>query len=235
MKSSMKFKIGIDFVMTVLLLCQMTYLLIGETAHEWMGVAMFILFILHHALNWRWYRNLVKGRYTGVRILQITVNFLVLISMLGLMVSGIILSREAFAFLPIQGGLGFARTLHMLAAYWGFIFMSSHLGLHWGMIMGIVRNIRHATNPASYRTWVLRLLALAVCGFGIYAFCKHNIADYLFLRSHFVFFDVEQPLALFLGEYLSIMGLWVCLTYYVAKLLQACSHKQDFKKAGKRA
>ena len=105
MKSSMKFKIGIDFVMTVLLLCQMTYLLIGETAHEWMGVAMFILFILHHALNWRWYRNLVKGRYTGVRILQITVNFLVLISMLGLMVSGIILSREAFAFLPIQGGL----------------------------------------------------------------------------------------------------------------------------------
>ena len=75
MKSSMKFKIGIDFVMTVLLLCQMTYLLIGETAHEWMGVARFILFILHHALNWRWYRNLVKGRYTGVRILQITVNF----------------------------------------------------------------------------------------------------------------------------------------------------------------
>lgn len=127
MKSSMKFKIGIDFVMTVLLLCQMTYLLIGETAHEWMGVAMFILFILHHALNWRWYRNLVKGRYTGVRILQITVNFLVLISTLGLMVSGIILSREAFAFLPIQGGLGFARTLHMLSAYWGFIFMSSHL------------------------------------------------------------------------------------------------------------
>ena len=105
MKSSMKFKIGIDFVMTVLLLCQMTYLLIGETAHEWMGVAMFILFILHHALNWRWYRNLVKGRYTGVRILQITVNFLVLISMLGLMVSGIILSREAFICCPLIGDL----------------------------------------------------------------------------------------------------------------------------------
>lgn len=38
-------KMGIDLVMTVLLLCQMAYMLIGETAHEWMGTAMFLLFI----------------------------------------------------------------------------------------------------------------------------------------------------------------------------------------------
>ena len=47
----MMVKMGIDLAMTVLLLCQMSYLLIGETAHEWMGTAMFVLFLLHHALN----------------------------------------------------------------------------------------------------------------------------------------------------------------------------------------
>lgn len=219
-------KMGIDLIMTVLLLCQMAYMLIGETAHEWMGAAMFILFILHHILNWRWHRNLPKGRYTGFCILQVIVNVLVFICMIGLMVSGIIMSREVFAFLPIEGGMGFARILHMLAAYWGFILMSIHLGLHWGMIMGMVRKMSGIKKASVTRTWVLRGVALLVCGFGIYAFLKHHIADYLFLRSQFVFFDMEQPLVLFFGEYLAMMGLWVCIAYYAARLLQKRSGKK---------
>lgn len=58
------------------------------------------------------------------------------------MVSGILMSREIFSFLPIDGGMGFARILHMVTAYWGFLLMSVHLGLHWGMIMGMVRKLR---------------------------------------------------------------------------------------------
>lgn len=107
MKPKMTLKMGIDLVMTVLLLCQMAYMLVGETAHEYLGTAMFVLFILHHLLNRNWYRSLKKGRYGAVRILQTAVNTLVLLCMLGLMVSGVILSREVFAFLPIQGGMGF--------------------------------------------------------------------------------------------------------------------------------
>ena len=94
MKPKMMLKMGIDLVMTVLLLCQMAYILVGETVHEYLGTAMFVLFILHHLLNRNWYRSLKKGRYGAVRILQTAVNTLVLLCMLGLMVSGVILSRE---------------------------------------------------------------------------------------------------------------------------------------------
>lgn len=34
MKPKMMLKMGIDLIMTVLLFCQMAYMLIGETAHE---------------------------------------------------------------------------------------------------------------------------------------------------------------------------------------------------------
>ena len=51
-------KMGIDLVMTVLLLCQMAYMLIGETAHEWMGTAMFLLFIEY------------SGRFLNILALQ---------------------------------------------------------------------------------------------------------------------------------------------------------------------
>ncbi len=223
-------KIIVDLAMTVLLFCLMAYLLVGETAHEWLGVALFCLFIIHHILNWNWHRNLVKGRYTLLRIVQTVINTLILLSMIGLMISGIILSREVFDFLPISGGMGFARTLHMLASYWGFLFMSLHLGLHWSMIVAMIRKTAGTKTPSAVRTWLLRILMLLLAAFGVYAFIKNDIASYMLLRTHFVFFDMEQPLVLFFLEYLGMMGLWAAIAYYIGKLLGYYRKRGEGKK-----
>ena len=148
---------------------------------------MFVLFIFHHLLNRNWYSNLFRGKYTPLRILQTAADVLLLAAMIGLMVSGIILSRVVFDFLPISGGMEFARTLHMLASYWGFLLMSLHLGLHWGMIMGMFRKAAGIEHPSRIRTWILRILAVGLCAYGIYAFAKNGIASYMFLQTHFVF------------------------------------------------
>ena len=226
MKPKMILKISIDLLMTILLLFQMAYMLIGNTVHEWVGAVMFFLFIIHHVLNIRWYRNLFKGRYSGFRILQTVINFSVLICMLGLMVSGIIMSRDVFSFLPIDGGMGFARMLHMVTAYWGFLLMSAHLGLHWGMIMGMVRKIRKQKESSKLQTWILRILALLISGFGVYAFAKHNLLSYMFMKNQFVFFDMQQPLISFLAEYIAMMGLWASLSYYLLRGIQRLSAKK---------
>lgn len=128
-------------VMTVLLLFLMVRQITGDSAHEWLGAGMFVLWIAHHILNRNWYGHLFKGKYTPVRILQTVMNFAVFLSMLGLMISGIILSREVFAFLPISGGIALARSLHVLSAFWGFVLMALHLGLHWNIILGAVRKM----------------------------------------------------------------------------------------------
>lgn len=39
--------------MTLCLMLLMSYSLIGEQAHEWIGIGMFVLFVLHHWLNRR--------------------------------------------------------------------------------------------------------------------------------------------------------------------------------------
>lgn len=226
MNQKAKIKMGIELVMTILLLCQMAYMLIGETAHEWLGTAMFLLFIFHHIVNRKWYQNLLKGKYNPCRILQTAVDILVLLAMIGLMISGIMMSREVFAFLPIEGGMGFARILHMISAYWGFILMSIHLGFHWGMIMGRIGQIGGLKKGSVPRSWILRVLALLICIYGIYAFQKHHIFDYLFLKSQFVFFDMSQPLVQFFAEYLGMMGLWVCIAYYLSKWLPKGNKKK---------
>ena len=81
----------IDMIMTVLLLFLMARQLTGDLTHEWLGAGMLILWIAHHILNRSWYIHLFKGKYTPMRIFQTVTNFAVLLSMFGLMVSGIIL------------------------------------------------------------------------------------------------------------------------------------------------
>lgn len=95
-KPNMIWKLVVDIAMTVLLLLLMPYELIGQAVHEWIGIAMFALFILHHILNRNWSKNLFRGKYVPFRIVQTIIVVLVLCAMAGSMVSGVILSAMCF-------------------------------------------------------------------------------------------------------------------------------------------
>lgn len=219
MKKKFVCKIVIDLIMTVLLLILMARQLTGDSAHEWLGAGMFILWIAHHILNRNWYSYLFQGKYTPARTLQTVINFAVLLSMLGLMVSGIILSREVFAFLPISGGIALARRLHVFSAFWGFVLMALHLGLHWNMILNMVRKAAGSFTSKPLQM-ILRIAAALIAGYGLYAFLKNHFLSYMFLTSSFVFFDFERPVLLFFMEYIAIMGLFIFMAHYTSKWLQ---------------
>lgn len=51
MNKTIKIKMLVDIVMSIALLGCMSYLLIGEELHEWIGTFLIILFIIHHILN----------------------------------------------------------------------------------------------------------------------------------------------------------------------------------------
>lgn len=223
MKKNMGFKIFVDLIMTVLLMLLMAFELIGRTAHEWIGVGMFAVFIIHHILNRKWTARLLKGRYTPVRILQTVLVFLILAAVLSSMVSGIVMSRYVFDFLGIRGGRSWARVLHMLAAYWGFVFMSVHLGIHWNMMMKMAGKIVGKTS--AIRTRVLRLIGLFIAVYGVYAFIERSVGSYMLLQNTFVFFNFEEPLILFYLDYIAIMGMFVWIGHYLAEVLRRFSRK----------
>lgn len=226
MKPKMVVKISIDFVMTILLLLLMARQITGETAHEWLGAGMFLLWVVHHILNFKWHSHLLRGKYTPFRMVQVIVNLLLFLSMAGTMVSAIILSREVFKFLPISGGIALARPLHIFGVFWSFVLMALHLGLHWNMVLGMIRK---ASGPIQSKLLKLafRLGGAAAAIYGLYGFLKNQFLSYMFLTTTFVFFDFERPLPLFFTEYLAIMGLFVFLAYYGAKGLHKLSGKRN--------
>lgn len=218
MNRKMAVKILADAGMTAALLLLMGFEMVGEAAHEWIGVAMFLLLILHHVLNIQWTKNITRGKYTRYRAVQTLLAGLILLAMAGSMVSGIILSRHVFAFLPIKGGQALARTLHMICAYWGFVLMALHLGFHWNMFLGMAR--RSFGRPAAAGKWTLRILGFVGAGYGVCAFVRRDIGTYMFLKSHFVFFDYGEAYVYFLLDYIAIGVLFVFIGYYVSEWLR---------------
>lgn len=226
MKPKAIIKIITDILMTFALLFLMGYQLWGEAAHEIAGAVLFLLFIVHHILNWSFYKSLFRGNYTPMRILQIGMDLLVFAVMLMLIYSGITMSRYVFAFLPVKGGMAAARRFHMLGAYWGFILMSMHLGLHWNMVLGILRKGIRIKKDFKIRTMVCFIAGLVIAGYGGYVLVKRNFMTYLFLKIEFVFLDYSESPISFYIDYLAGMGLCIFAAHYIARLCRRIHNRK---------
>ncbi|MDE6259832.1 MAG: DUF4405 domain-containing protein [Oscillospiraceae bacterium] len=207
---------AVDCGMMILLPLLMAYSPLGEAVHEWLGIAITALLVIHHALNRNWYRTLFRGRYSGIRVLGTVTNMLLLADMIALPVSGILMSRHVFVFLDVKAGMSFARTVHLLASHWGLILMSFHIGVHGG-----ARSKAAARKEASAVRTVIPRIAIALLGFwGVFAFIRQEIGSYLFLRNQFVFYDFSRPLVYFLADVIAVMVLFSMAGYYTAKGLK---------------
>ncbi len=68
-------------------------------------------------------------------------------------------------------------------------------------------------------------IALLIAAYGLYPFVKRDIGSYMLLKIQFAFFDFEEPLLLFMLDYLVVMGLFVAAGYYLAKGLRQSGRK----------
>lgn len=218
-----KIRIVVDCGMVLLLPLLMAYSLVGEATHEYLGIGMFLLFIAHHILNIAWWKHIFRGKYTPLRVLGTAVNLALAMIMLALPISGMILSRHVFRFLHFNGA-STARTVHLMASYWGLVLMSFHAGMHGNVMMGMIRKAANMQQPSKIRTWCLRVIALLLAACGVHAFVKNEIGSYLFLRTQFVFIDFSQPVIQSLLEYCVIIVFFMAAGYYAVKALKVRHH-----------
>ena len=213
----MKIKTAADILMTAALPVLMCYSIVGETAHEVIGIALFVLFILHHILNFGWIKSLFKGKYDLRRSVNTAVNALVFLCMVGLMYSGIVISKHVFTFVNIGGAMT-ARTIHMLCAYWGLVLMSVHLGMHVSQ-MAMRMRLKN-----KMLIWSLRIIFCIIGADGIYEFISLKFTDYMFGKVQFVFIDTNASALLTALQYLSVMVLFAYVGSFLQMLLKR-NHK----------
>lgn len=135
MKKKQTLRLVVDALLLVLLFVIMAYSLTGNTVHEWMGIALTLLTLVHLYLNKRWFASLFQGKYRWRRVATNLINSLLLISFLVMLLASMPISAEVFPFVHLYEEEMWPATLHVIAGYWFFILSGLHLGFQWPRIM----------------------------------------------------------------------------------------------------
>ncbi|MBR3740421.1 MAG: SUMF1/EgtB/PvdO family nonheme iron enzyme [Clostridia bacterium] len=208
---SKHFKHIVDVLLGVGLLLLMSYQVTGEAGHEWTGIVMTVLMILHQILNRKWYAALFKGKYTPLRAVQTLANAALVICFVLTALCGINMSVHAVPFLSEFMRASLGRRLHLTLSHWCFVLMGLHLGIHIPAILNGVKssNVRRIGFGAS----------ILAAGAGLWLFLKNGYPDYLFYRVPFAFIDYDKAVPLVLLEALLIAFFWVFIGAQLPKLL----------------
>lgn len=220
---SLNKKVIVNIIMTIMLPVLMAYSLIGEMFHEIAGIVLFALFIIHLIQNRKWYGSISKGKQNGARIFQAVLNIVLTFIMFALPVSGILMSRHLFSWLPTDAVTTLARESHLLLSYWGFVLMCVHLGTHIGLIQRRVRAKNGGKGSFGVPARIGALIALAAAAYGVFAFIKRQFPLYMFRQSMFAFFDFSEPRVFFFIDYAAIMVLFAFAGFLIMKGLERSS------------
>lgn len=201
----------IDVCMTILLLFLMAYQVTEEVLHEWIGIGMTGLVIVHQILNRKWYGALFKGRYRAYRILTTAVNILLLLSFALTAFSGMSMSGHAVPFLYGMAPVTFARQTHLSMSHWSFVLMGLHLGLHVPAMTAKMKT------KGSTKTLVSALFC-CIAGIGLWLFLRNGMTDYLFFRVPFAFLDYDKAGVLVILENVLMLLFWTFIGTWCSKL-----------------
>ena len=193
----------IDVLLALDFCAVMATALIEEAPHEYLGVSLFALMVVHVVVNRRFFTHLAKGRYTPLRVAQVIAVVGLVVCFVGQLASALVLSKHAFAFLPAFPGASWARNAHMLLSYWGFIFAFAHAGLQ----------VKAKLPVAGQVALVVVACAGAVC------FVQLNMHAYLFGQVLFAAADYATPLVVIFARYAAVAVLVFTVFHYVRKLL----------------
>lgn len=181
MKKKSILKIIVDVIMIILMLLEYSKIYTGQLIHELCGVILLILFITHNILNISFYKSLFKGKYNINRIIMTIINIGFLLCMLLTIILGIPISSYLFKFLKLDGNMT-TRKLHTILGYWGLIFLSFHLGLHFKMIFSKISNKTKNNVILRIATCFIQVLIII---YGIKLMIDNNLGDYLIGKSSF--------------------------------------------------
>ena len=223
MKTKTIIKRDIDVALTVTLLLLMAFQVTEQLAHEWLGITMFALTIVHQILNRKFYAAIFKGRYSPLRILQLIVNILLLLSFVCTALSGMIMSRFATPFMNGILPSSVVRQGHLALSHWSFVLMGLHLGLHFGIITSRMKN----------RTVkiVLGIVMTGICVYGFYLFFKTDMPGYMLFKNPFAFLDYEKAWWLVILENLAMLLAWGFAAYLLSLFLRSINKKENRKAA----
>lgn len=151
----MRRRLLIDGLLASGFLVLMSVPLTGLALHEWIGVGLLVVVLVHLLSQWDWTMSTSRrllGTLTGRLRFTYVLNWLLFVAVTLVMVSGLAISEVALPRLGIvvgRGGPPVWRLIHTLSANAILVLSGIHLGLNWRWVMNAVRQIGGRTRRRS--------------------------------------------------------------------------------------
>jgi hypothetical protein len=226
----------VDVTMSVLFFALLSFTYTGTRLHELFGILLGVAFVLHQLLNLRWYRSLVRGRYTAARWLSVILDLGLLADMILLIVSGISMGQEIIpsGLIPIKRST--AVMMHIVCGYLGFVLAGAHLGLHAGLIpwpLGRKRKTKaqgaSGEDSGQMSGRKIRLLVqILASALGVVGLVRENFFLYISGRAHFVMPLYDNPVWIYIAE---LVCIWILAASITEGIQTALTRKGRRKKS----
>jgi hypothetical protein len=200
-----------------LLLLTYAYWWQSNLVHEIAGTIMFVLVGRHLYVNRAWFKNLLRGQYDLRRWIITTLHLGLAVNMVLLLVTSVVISQSVFQVLGFSD-LVIVRDLHWLGAYWLAVTLGVHLGLNWTRVMALLRASLQIREPSVHRTWILRILALAVVVFGIWSWGVMQLGTKLSWSRSLEFWDFTTSVAPFFLHWAGVIAVPAVLVHALMRI-----------------
>jgi hypothetical protein len=220
MTSTFRVRLLLDFLSIGLIVACLAYWWLDNLSHELFGTALFLLVIIHNVFNRRWYGGVARGRRDFARWFNIATIFSVAMLMLLMLVTSLLISRDLFAFMSLDGAFAVSE-IHMFAGYWLLFVIAVHLGTRWTVVMNVARGLFGISAPNAVRLWVLRVITVGIALWGIRSFSEMALGSKLMLSYSLDMWDFNESTIQFFLNYGSIVSLIAAVTHYGLVLFKA--------------
>ncbi len=142
-----KFKLVLDLVMALSLLLIMVPNLLGQTVHEWAGLIMAAMLLIHIVFNWNRIKSVTLNFFHKLSFkirLTYFLNLLLFIGFVSIIISGMFISKSIdFSWLGISRGSGLGwKSLHSSISYLTFLLVGIHIGMNFHWVLSAVKPIK---------------------------------------------------------------------------------------------
>lgn len=206
-----------DLMALGLALACMGYWAFDNTTHEGMGAAFLALAGRHVILNRRWFGSIRRGRYDAARWIRLVLNLMLAGAMLVLLATSLMIS-EALRGLLNLSGIFTLREVHWVSAYWLVVIIGLHIGLHWHIVMGLMR-ARLPVLRSRLLGAALWAVAILVAAFGVNSSFAMGLGTRLGFDYGLIMWDFNDSTLPYFAHWLAITVLYAVIAHAAVRLL----------------
>ena len=142
--TTIKTKLVLDILAALLTVVLLSTALTGLALHEWLGIVIVVVIIVHMLLSWQWIASITQRLFQdipGLTRLSYILDLLLFAAMILAIYTGLMISRVAIPALGLSGTAPsfLWRGLHSLSSNSLLLLVGLHLAISWNWIVKTIR------------------------------------------------------------------------------------------------